>query len=131
MKTRFVEATNGSNWGKFMVAQFDDEEWCRRSEVEEVRLLEAIGWDHPNRRNVAIVYDLQTCEGAAFRIGGSAHADLEKHKIWVCPLFEPFLEWLYEHWAGLNEVNKIDALPPVVHLDAEFSMYGYRREGGE
>ncbi len=154
MKTVFIEATNGwQNWGKFMVARFD-EEYQRRSEVvakdvvpayeqamknigvtaEEAKqfaetrihslgLLNGIGWNPSD----IIVFDLQTREGAAFKPGGCARADLDKHKIWVCPLFEPFLEWLYQQ--DLSDLNK---LPKHVDLpDAEFHMYGYRRSGSK
>ena len=68
--------------------------------------------------------DLQTGEGAIFRPGGNAHADLQKHRIWCCPLFEPFLEWLYKH-----NLENIDELPKHVDLAAEFELFGYRRPG--
>lgn len=71
------------------------------------------------------VLDLQTGEGAFFRPGGYAAADLEKHRVWVCPLFEPFLEWLYR-----QDLTDLGQLPRLVELpDAEFAMRGYRRAG--
>jgi hypothetical protein len=71
------------------------------------------------------VLDLQTGEGAMFRHGGFARADLNKHKIWVCPLFEPFLEWLYE-----QDVDVLSCLPDTVDLpNAPFELRGYRRAG--
>jgi hypothetical protein len=43
----------------------------------------------------------------------------------VCPLFEPFLEWLYE-----QDLTDLSTLPRRVELpDAEFSFTGYRRPG--
>jgi hypothetical protein len=123
MRTKFIEATNGPrNWGKFMLARFTIEEWARRSAIHGGYLIAATGWtpDH------LLVVDLETGEGALFRHGGHAKADLEKHRIWVCPLFEPFLTWLYA-----QDVSDLDALPAHVDLpDAEFQFSGYRRSGG-
>ena len=122
MKTKFIEATNGPrNWGKFMVARFDEDEWRLKSAVSATALLEGRGWG-PNH---LMVFDLQTGEGALFRPGGQAGYDLNKHRVWVCPLFEPFLVWLYK-----QDVSDLDALPALVDLpEAEFQMSGYRRPG--
>jgi hypothetical protein len=135
MNTRLIEATSdGGNWGKFMVARFD-REWARQSEVSMVLrgkarpesepasptpLLHRCGWavDH------LLVVDLQTGEGAIFKPGGLAGADLLKHRIWVCPLFEPFLGWLYR-----QDLDDLARLPEVVELEAPLEMQGYRREG--
>lgn len=131
MRTRIVEATNGFNWGKFLVAQFD-EEWATRTAIpaeqqfeseygEEMPLLSRCGWSYEHR----VILDLQTGEGAVFRPGGYAKADLEKHKIWVCPLFEPFLEWVYT-----QDLTDVTTLPRMVELpNALSAMQGYRREG--
>ena len=63
--------------------------------------------------------------------GGFARADLNKRKIWVCPLFEPFLEWLYRHVHD-KEGDWWQDLPRVVELpDAPFEIYGHRRPGPE
>src|SRR3990167_2708143 len=121
MQTTFIEVTNGPrNWGKFCVAKFDAAEWARRSAVvPETTLVGDRGWtsDH------VLVLDLQTGEGAMFLPGGLASADLEKHKIWVCPLFEPFLEWLYQQPDPMQIPAHLD-LP-----DAEFRLAGHRRPG--
>src|SRR5436190_24376660 len=100
MITKIVEATNGpNNWGKFLVGRLD-EEWNHRSAVD-VRedampvappLLYTIGFRH----DAVLVLDLQTREGAMFTPVGVAKADLAKHRIWVCPLFEQLLEWYYQ-----------------------------------
>lgn len=125
MKTRIIEAVQPggpANWGKFLVGRFDVE-WATRSKVdtESTRpLLATIG----NGPELLSVMDLQTGEGALFRPGGYAKADLDKHKIWVCPMFEPFLTWLY-----LQDLADLDALPTLVELEAPFDMHGYRREG--
>jgi hypothetical protein len=124
MKTKIIEATNGPrNWGKFLLGQMTTIEWSRRSVVDtdtRLPLLRAIGWslDH------IWVLDLQTCEGAAFKPGGLVKADLQKHRVWVCPLFEPFLEWLYQ-----QDLTSLDKLPDHVELDAPFQFNGYRRPG--
>src|SRR5438093_10064214 len=98
MITKFIEASHGGggNWGKFLVARFEDDEWQRKSYVAkhdvepepsmDMGLLSARGWS----RHDIIVFDLETCEGAAFKPGGSATADLDKHRVLVCPLFQGF-----------------------------------------
>lgn len=111
------------NWGKFMVAVPDDQEWSWPSEVcpGMAPLLQQCGW---SRRHIWAC-DLQTGEGAFFLHGGYARADLERHRIWVCLLFEAWLGWLYR-----QDLSKFAELPRVVELpDAEFGFYGYRRPG--
>lgn len=124
MITKFIEVTNGPrNWGKMMLGRFTPEEWSRKSIVSpEHFLLWGRGWS----RDHIFVLDLQTGEGGIFMPGGSARADLNKHKIWVCPMFEPFLEWLYKQ----PDLSDLDKLPALVDLpEAEFQMSGYRRPG--
>jgi len=126
MKTQIVEVTNGpNNWGKFLVGQFNGEEYARKSVVDEGAdlsarsLVSVLGWSSSH----FLLLDLQTGEGAIFRKGGYAAADLDKHRVWVCPMFQPFLEWLYAR------ADLVD-LPAHVDLpDAPFAMYGYRRPG--
>lgn len=132
MKTRIIEATNGpQNWGKFLVGAFTDERDVRSAvDTETTRaLLPSIGIGP----NAYLVLDLQTCEGAVFALGGMARADLQKHRIWVCPLFEPFLEWLYEVYRTADhqgEHHWWEGLPTHVDLpDAPFALSGYRRDG--
>lgn len=121
MKTKIIEATNGGNWGKFCLCRFDSEHQLKSSiDENNYNLLSSIGW---NEKNIWVL-DMQTQEGAAFVPGGLASADLNKHKIWVCPLFEPFLKWLY-----LQKIDNLDDLPNMVNLHAEFAMQGFRREG--
>ena len=128
MRTQIIEVTNGpQNWGKFLLGLFDTEK-SHRSAVAAgpMPLLAQIGWE--TRLMLIWVLDLQTMEGAAFRFGGDAHADLEKHRIWVCPLFEPFLEWLYRQDEAT--VRSLE-LPQLVDLpDAPFAFAGHRRRGG-
>lgn len=122
MKTKLIEVTNGNkNWGKMMLGRFDTE-WSHESAISPgMKLLGGRGWtpDH------LLVLDIETGEGAVFKMGGLAKHDLEKHRIWVCPMFEPFLEWLYQ-----QDTADLDKLPAMVDLkDAPFEMYGYRRCG--
>ena len=66
MKTKIIEATNGpQNWGKFMLGRFDSE-WARGSAAltDPYSLLSRVGWTDEH----LLVLDLQTGEGAIFRI---------------------------------------------------------------
>lgn len=125
MITKIVEATNGpNNWGKFLLARHDTTEWNHQSHVDPgVHLIPSLG-PHPND---IWVLDLQTGEGARFTPRPHAHAsgDLDKHRVWVCPLFEPFLAWLYE-----RNLTDLTTLPDHVDLTpAPAMMFGYRRPG--
>lgn len=125
MQTKFIETTNtdagGMNWGKFMVARFTESEWERRSEVGGQIMLAERGWSKDN----LLVLDLQTGEGAVFKPKGYAKGDLDQHALWVCPLFEPFLGWLYE-----QDLTDIEKLPALVKIKNPASaLYGYRRPG--
>ncbi len=123
MDLHVVEATNGFNWGKFAVSRFGPTEWAWRSSIdtESTRpLLAQRGWS----RDHLWVFDLQTGEAALFRPGGNAHADLNNHRIWVCPMFEPFLAWLWR-----QDLDDLTKLPNLVTLDAPAEFAGYRRPG--
>ena len=126
MRTHFIEASNGpQNYGKFMLQQFTVEENTMRSQLP--------GWEHQTLRNACgwsstsiWVLDLQTGEGARFEGHGVARYDLSQHKIWVCPLFEPFLTWLYD-----QDLQDITKLPRHIDLpEAPAAFRGYRRPGG-
>lgn len=123
MQRWFFETHNELNWGKFMVCRFDGEDWAARSVVDEVyhqSLLGGRGWSPEH----LMVFDIQTGEGALFKPGGLPRADLRKHQIWVCPMFELFLTWLYD-----QDLADIGALPPVIQLPGPTAWRGYRREG--
>lgn len=132
MKTKIIEVTNGPNWGKFLIGEFDIE-WLLRSSLElseengpplDTPLLRQLGWGTQH----FLVLDLQTGEGFMTQPLGSASSDLRKHAVWVCPMFEPWLTWLYEQPLDL------EALPAVVTFtqeEAPFAMQGYRRAGIE
>lgn len=126
MKIKMIEATNvtagGMNWGKFMVGRFTEEEWAYRSAiVPERSLLRTVGW---TKKHI-LVWDLQTGEGAIFSPDGMARIDLnQKHQVWVCPMYEPFLTWLYQ-----QDLTDLDTLPALVEIkNPESALYGYRRK---
>jgi len=122
VETKFIEAEHPGglgNWGKFMLAKFTPEEWQRQSAVTG-SFLRGRGWD----REHLLIFDMQTGEGAMFRHGGLASADLKKHAIWVCPLFPYFLEWLYGQ--DVTDLSKLPSLVEIPH--AEFALAG-RRHG--
>ncbi len=131
MDTKFVEAAHGpagGNWGKFALCRFTPDEWSRPAQMPgapERSLLGQLGWANDH----IMVTDLATGEGAMFRPGnGLASAGLEKHQIWVCPLFEPFLEWLFHHARG--NPGWWDTVPAIVWLpEAPGALHGYRRPG--
>ncbi len=107
-----------------MVCRFTPEEYGYPSAIDVgKRLLPSIGHNPGD----VLVVDLQTCEGAIFSPNrhGLAKADLEKHKVWVCPMYEPFLAWLYR-----QDLTDLAALPAMVNLgDVPTDMRGYRRPG--
>lgn len=128
MITKIIEATNGErNWGKFLLGQFSAAELLHPSSVcgnLSFGLIRSCGHSEYD----TLVLDLQTCEGAIFTPGGNAAADLAKHRIWVCVLYEPFLVWLWTRAEGQR--LRLDALPDVIDLpDAPFAFAGYRRTG--
>lgn len=122
MQTKFIEAHSAEgNWGKFAVCRFNGDEWARRSKVVGASLLSTVGWGPEHY----LILDLQTGEGAIFRPGGYVKADLDKHAIWVCPLFEPFLEWLWQ-----RQPFDYDRLPDEIDLSGvPLQLAGYRRPG--
>ena len=124
MKTKIIEAHDATrfNWGKFMLGRYEPDEWRHKSDIAGGRsLLASVGWGPEH----IWVLDLQTGEGFCVAPHGLASADLGKHNIWVCPMYEPFLAWLYQ-----QDLSDLDVLPPVVDLgDVPTAMSGYRREG--
>jgi hypothetical protein len=130
MQTLIIEAHNGMNYGKFLLATYGPEEWSREARVEPTgrKLLPSIGFGG----EWVWVLDLQTREGAAFLLSGQVTLlhQLEKHQVWVCPMYEFFLGWLLDRYredsAGVMALN----LPDVVELDTKyFALAGYRRKG--
>lgn len=136
MKTFLFECVqkkdNPGNWGKFLVG-LTDHEWAMQSQVDTLSqprsILGARGWSPTD----ILVLDIETCEGAIFSPSGFAPADLVKHRIWVCPLFEHFLTWLYAQLEPMDPAGWVawfETVPKVVELpDAPFELRGYRRPG--
>jgi hypothetical protein len=130
MRLRFLEVSNGFNWGKFVVGRFETDELRYESVIDatmgyKIRLIGGRGWgpDH------FLFLDLQTGEGGIFRHGGSARADLNKTRLRVCPMAEPALVWLYG-----QDLSDLDALPALVEFteaEAPSSMQSYRRAGDQ
>ncbi|UBU12925.1 hypothetical protein [Nonomuraea gerenzanensis] len=139
MKLHYFEAVNsasgGFNWGKFAVGLFGPDEWEWRSattdengETSPYPVLRTQGW---SRRHLWVM-DLATGEGALFLPGGSARADLNKHQIWVCVLYEAFLAWLYEQArerGGRLTDEDLAELPKLVEVAVPSAWAGYRRGG--
>lgn len=127
MKSRYFQATQdrdtGFNHGKFLVQVPDDVDWSVACAMDPQRpLFAGRGWQ---RDKHVLVFDLETGEGARFLHGGYAKADLTKTRIWVCPLFEPFLAWLYQ-----QDLTTLADLPQLVVLpNAPAALAGYRRDG--
>jgi len=121
VETKIIETEGAGNWGKFLVGRFTDEREYRSA-------LSDVDAGYPLARwlpETLLVLDLATGEGALFRPGGVAEYDLEKHRIWVCPMFEGFLAWLYG-----QDLSDLRALPSLVSLpDHKFSFAGRRRPG--
>lgn len=136
MRTRIIQVTNDDkNWGKFLVGQFDINEWqvpCAYPEGSTTSVMRARGM----HEHQYLVMDLETKEGGIFGLNGMPVIDLDtKHQVWVCPMYSPFLGWLsaqYKEWLARNDGRSyrlfMDNLPASVNLpDAEFAMVGYRR----
>ncbi len=49
--------------------------------------------------------------GAIFRNGGGALADVKKNAIYFCPLFTDFLTWLYD-----QDLDQLDELPDKIEV---------------
>lgn len=154
MNTKIIEVSNRVNgnlfnYGKFLVGMMD-EEWQRQALAVETGLgestpraimgggplLHQCGWS----REFLWVLDLQTGEGVFVKPTGNAAADLTKHAIWVCLLYEPFLVWLYGQYRTWKDIAVIveqslqptllDFLPETLELtDAPAGIHGYRRPG--
>jgi hypothetical protein len=123
METKFIEVVEATNfnWGKFMLGRFTNEEWALRSSLDGGPLIQQRGWSPEH----ILVLDIQTGEGAVFMPGGLVRHDLnERHQIWVCPMYEPFMEWLYK-----QDLADLSKLPSIINLGiVPTAMQGYRRK---
>ncbi len=135
MDLKFVEAGHPQdmatglygNWGKFAIGRYTNAELreptrfpgCDGRHVVSLR-----GWGSEH----IWVFDLATGEAARFHPVGYAIADLSEHRVWVCPLFEPFLTWLYRFIREHPYPQWWDDLPRTVELsEADFAFGGHRR----
>ncbi len=136
MDTKFVEAghgPHGGNWGKFMVGRYTDVELAEPARFpgcERARRL--VNLTGPGRQDIWVL-DLQTGEGARFPIEFASTTDvrhqLNKHRIHICPLYEPFLAFLYGY-IDAHRRTWWEDLPRVVEMPAaEFRLFGRRRPG--
>lgn len=147
MITKLIEATNTNkfNFGKFLVGRFDEAERRRRSVLTD-ESDDQLGIDRTRYSLIGLSYktgdetlvlDLQTGEGVLLpprrawprsehRRAAFVHEVLNRHKVWVCPLYEPFLAWLMG-----QDVSDLNALPDVVRTlpDEACDLAGYRRPG--
>lgn len=133
MKTKIIEVTNGFNWGKFLIGEFDTE-WELRTQIDtpedagpvrDTPLLAQLGWG----KGYYLVLDLQTGEGFICNPVGMPSADLRKHAIWVCPMYEPFLKWFYQQ--PLGDIASLPSIVTLTEEEAPSAMFGYRRPGPE
>lgn len=142
MNVHFIEATQAEfnlNHGKFMLGRFTPEEARTYSALPDYQgeLLWRCGGLRNMRPGMTLVMDLQTGEGASFSLvdrhndpQGTATYDLNKHKIWVCPMFEPFLGWLYGQTQLAESETAMLELPRYVEIPTlEGALAGYRRPG--
>lgn len=136
MIAHYIETYNSFNWGKFVLLRHSPEDLHRRSALpgqENASLLYGRKWDAEG----TFITDLQTGEGCVFYLDGGADEQSRllnnKHQVWVCPMFEPFVRWLADtHPELARGGGDITSLPSVVELPlAPTSMAGYRREGAE
>lgn len=127
MKTKIIEVTQafegGFNHGKFLIGRFDTE--LERKDMGGFPLI-APRWGWGGPKDHILLLDIETGEGALFRPGGYAPADLDKHRIWVCPMFLATMEVLYK-----MDLSDLDALPDFLEIESEPAMSGYRRPGPE
>lgn len=133
MDTRFLEAGNGFNWGKFLLCRYNAAEWHERSADPSMPSEFNTPLVHTGGRSHDYVWilDLATREGAYFAFGTLAQADLREHRIHVCVLFEPMLVWLYQFRREHGQTWWKD-LPRVIDLpNAPAAMRGYRRPGSQ
>jgi len=119
VETKIIETSGNGNWGKFLLGRFTTEREYRSALPDA---------GYPLARwqpSTLLVLDLATGEGALFVPSGLAEYDLDKHAIWVCPMFPRFLAWLYT-----QDTSDLQALPALVSIpDHEFSWSGRRWPG--
>lgn len=119
MDIHFYEVTNGPNWGKLAVGTFERHEWEYVSHVAAEPLLARLGHGPSTR----LFLDLATGEGALFDCSQGLLPQLARHKIWVCPMFEPGLTEFAKHDIHWDP----DEWRPHVDVQTLFQFEGFRR----
>lgn len=124
MIARFVEVTDLVAYGKFLVCRMTPVELATPTAMPEARLLVPDAAPSPplltygGRRRFnshsTLVVDLQRGTAAAWPLQGVAEAYKAEHlqNLPVCPMYMPFIEWLYRdaRWAmGAGDITDIPA----------------------
>lgn len=130
MDAQFAEVTDGIAYGKFMVARLDTAELNAPSAMPEAppgtRLLTYSGRRRMND-HTTLVIDLQRGTAAAWPLNGpvsNARHYLTEHlrglERLVCPMYIPFVGWLYEQdqW-GMGE-GSINTIPRYIDMRATY-----------
>lgn len=127
MITRFVEVTDGMMYGKFMVCRLDASELATTTAMPEApegqRLLTYSGRRRFNDHSTLVI-DLQLGTGWAWPLSdgliGMRHyarehfdRDLAPH---VCPMYLPFVLWLYEQGKWARGAGDIAEIPRYLDL---------------
>ncbi len=138
MDTKFVEVghgPSGGNWGKFMIARYTANELLEPTQFPGCEGQRIVSLRGSGRHHIWVM-DLATGEGARFPVdlgghpGATARKHLDDHQIWVCPLFEPFIGWLYD-FSSANPNTWWDELPRTIEIpEAGFAFAGFRRGEG-
>ena len=73
--------------------------------------------------------DLSVGHAAIFTPGGSAQIDIKNTGIYFCPLFQGFMNWLYQ-----QDLRDLDSLPDYIELEPVHAFRGpvpgeYRERG--
>lgn len=117
MIVKFIEASDGTAHGKFMLARMDAE-LATRSGLPgyEDEPLMTVGGRRKFNSHSTLVVDLQTGRGAALALDPFSYTKLDEGgRMWVCPMFRPFLKWLCLQGLGMG-AGDITALPSYVEI---------------
>lgn len=108
MITKLIETTDMFNHGKFLVGQMEGFELTQYLAIkDDGRQLSHVLHASPSK---FWVLDCATCEGAFFDFSNDAYYQLERHQVWVCPMFPLFLEWAFEKFKQEPNVLNWDSL---------------------
>lgn len=114
MITKFIEASDGNAYGKFLLLRMDSEELNMMSALpgfEKQRLLTNGGRRKFNDHSTLVV-DLQTGRAVALSLDPYSWTKVDENiTLWVCPLFRPFVKWLCQQGldAGKGDIRSLPA----------------------